>query len=270
VTGKKPQLGASTEYPEHYDPELLVSIPRAQGRASLAGLEGMSGVDIWTGYELSWLNSNGLPQVALAQFVVPCHSPSIVESKSFKLYLNSLNQEKLASWDALKSRILADLSRGFGAEITMDLQSCDSHSAMPLQPLAGYSLDDQSVVCDRYVPTPAYLIADPAHIVEECLYSHVLKTNCPVTGQPDWASVQIAYGGPRIDRAGLLKYLVSFREHQDFHENCVETIFSDLREQCCPQWLSVYARYTRRGGLDINPFRSTREGLPDYVRVSRQ
>jgi 7-cyano-7-deazaguanine reductase len=270
VTDHKPRLGAPTDYPEAYDPGLLVSIPRAEGRGHLHLDRPIHGVDIWTGYELSWLNSRGKPRVAMAEFLVSCDSVSIVESKSFKLYLNSLNQHAFASDDAVIDCLRGDLSSAFGGTVEVHLIELGAPELLGITAWRGHCLDGQDVECKCYTPDASLLAVTGNTVHNEILYSHLLKTNCPVTGQPDWASVQIGYSGPAIDRAGLLQYLVSYRQHQDFHENCVETIFCDILRRCKPDNLWVYARYTRRGGLDINPFRSTRVERPEGCRIVRQ
>ena len=270
MTSHKPQLGADTQYPESYDPGLLVSIPRSEGRASLSISAPMYGWDIWTGYELSWLNAKGKPQVAMAEFRVNASSTSIVESKSFKLYLNSLNQEKYASVEELLVCLQKDLSSGFGGDVVIRLASLEEAAGGVLQGFEGVCLDELDVTCADYQPNASLLRTESVRVHHETLFSHLLKTNCPVTGQPDWASVAIAYSGNKIDREGLLQYLVSYRQHQDFHENCVESLFANILQRCRPDNLSVYARYTRRGGLDINPFRSTQKTEPTICRIARQ
>lgn len=265
----KPQLGAPTQYPQSYAPQLLVTIPRAAGREQLGANLVFRGVDIWTAYELSWLNARGKPCVAIGEFTVPCDSPAIVESKSFKLYLNSLNQERFASTEALVSVLKKDLGQGFGAAVDVAVFTIDEYAARGISRFAGQCLDDLDVDCDHFEPDPGCLVAADGEVTEK-LYSHLLKTNCPVTGQPDWASISIHYSGRPIDHQGLLKYLVSFRQHEDFHEHCVERIFSDIITRCAPASLQVYARYTRRGGLDINPYRSSGHEPAVYCRTSRQ
>jgi 7-cyano-7-deazaguanine reductase len=263
-TPQDSSLGREVAYPAGYDPTLLFPIPRAGARAEL-GLDAaqplpFTGHDRWLAYELSWLDARGKPQVATATLHVPHDSPNLVESKSLKLYLNSLNGERFASAQALRERIAGDLSRSAGAPVEV---------AFGLPPLAaddagagGESIDGVEADFDDYgPPNAAYLRADDTAQVEEYLRSALLKSNCPVTGQPDWASLHLRYRGPRIDRAGLLRYLVSFREHAGFHEQCVERIFLDVLRHCRPAGLSVEARYTRRGGLDINPWRAT-PGMP--------
>ncbi|WP_062536377.1 NADPH-dependent 7-cyano-7-deazaguanine reductase QueF [Mizugakiibacter sediminis] len=253
-------LGRAVAYPETYDPSLLFPIARADKRAEL-GLAAplpFAGVDVWNAYELSWLDARGKPAVALAELRVPADSPRIVESKSLKLYLNGYTQTRFDAAEAVRTRIAADLAAATGAEVAVTLLPAARFGEARLAPLAGACIDDLDLAIDDYgPPRPEYLATTPGAEVEEALVSNLLKSNCPVTGQPDWASVQIRYAGAPIDRAGLLRYLVSFRRHSDFHEQCVERIFVDLLRRCAPRRLAVYARYTRRGGLDINPFRAT-------------
>src|SRR5690606_8554041 len=224
-----------------------------------------AGHDRWHAYELSWLDPRGKPVVETATFVVPADSPCLIESKSLKLYLNSLNASRFATRDEVRARIAADLSATAGAAVTVEFGLPPVEVAPAgtdgIPDAAGSratSIDDLDVDCDTYdAPRPGLLVADSADPVHEVLHSALLKSNCPVTGQPDWASLRIAYSGPRIDRAALLRYLVSFREHAGFHEQCVEQVFVDVLARCRPDVLSVEARYTRRGGLDINPWRAT-------------
>ena len=267
-------LGRQTDYVATYSPHLLFPIARADSR-SLLGIAGevipFYGVDIWTGYELSWLSPQGMPQVAVAEFIIPCSSEFMVESKSFKLYLNSFNQSRFDNIGQVKSTLIRDLSAIVNASVDLTLfqPGCANHLEN-ISSLPGKCLDELPVAIDTYQPHPDYLRVGP-EVVTENVYSHLLKTNCPVTGQPDWASVHIGYKGREIHHEGLLRYLVSFREHQDFHEHCVERIFMDIVERCAPESLTVYARYTRRGGLDINPWRSTEKTVtPDRVRLLRQ
>lgn len=252
-------LGKTSAYRTDYAPELLFPIPR-QGKRDelqLSGTLPFFGVDIWNAYELSWLNLRGKPQVAIARITVPADSPNIVESKSFKLYLNSFNQTRLASIDAFKALLQQDLSAGFGAPVHIVLTPQDGFGTLQMGELDGLLLDRLDIEVEQYAPEPQLLKANNEDApVEETFVSHLLKSNCLVTGQPDWASVQIHYVGPQIEQEGLLKYLIGFREHNEFHEQCVERIFMDVLRQCAPQKLAVYARYTRRGGLDINPWRS--------------
>jgi 7-cyano-7-deazaguanine reductase len=267
-------LGKSSAYQTQYAPELLFPIPRKQKRdeLNLTGTMPFFGVDIWNAYELSWLNTRGKPQVAIASITAPAESPNIVESKSFKLYLNSFNQTRLESADALLALLRQDLSAAFGAPVHIVLTTPDAFQGIKMGELDGLLLDRLDVEIDQYTPSPSLLSAARNEApVEETFVSHLLKSNCLVTGQPDWASVQIQYVGPQIDQAGLLKYLIGFREHNEFHEQCVERIFVDILRQCQPNKLAVYARYTRRGGLDINPWRSNFSSAPPRnLRTARQ
>jgi 7-cyano-7-deazaguanine reductase len=267
-------LGKTVAYPTAYDAALLHPIARSLSRAEL-GIDAelpFVGFDLWNAYELSWLDQRGKPKVALAELRVPAASPNLIESKSLKLYLAGHHQERYADTEALRTRMVHDLSAAAGATVSVVLTPVASLHAMQVEALAGEVIDDLPLSIEHYgPPQPSVLRCDPDHKVEETLVSHLLKSNCPVTGQPDWASVQVAYKGPRIDRAGLLRYLVSFRAHADFHEACVERIFTDVMRECAPARLSVYARYTRRGGLDINPFRATPGGpVPGNPRTARQ
>jgi 7-cyano-7-deazaguanine reductase len=269
-------LGRPTSYPEHYAPELLFSIERNLGRVELdiATPLPFIGVDYWTAYELSWLDARGKPQVAIGEFAVPADSPSLVESKSLKLYLNGFAATRMESPDALSNLIAHDLQAASGAPVTVRLRSVAGNNAPVVVELVGDVIDAIQIPIDDYGPPNATHLscADGIRdLVDEALVSHLFKSNCPVTGQPDWASVQIRYRGARIDRAGLLRYLVSYRSHQGFHEQCVERIFRDIAARCSPQELSVYARYTRRGGIDINPFRGMPgASLPTSIRGARQ
>ena len=273
-------LGQTVHYADQYDAGLLFPIPRAPQRQVL-GITGalpFLGADLWTAFELSWLNARGKPQVALAQITVPCESTNIIESKSLKLYLGSFNNTRFADAAEVQARLRADLTEAAWrgavvlAGVGVQLIGADAFDQQGLQELDGLSLDRLDLDCTQYHPAPELLSAafDEAPVTE-CLTSHLLRSNCPVTGQPDWGSVQISYFGPQIDQAGLLRYIVSFRNHNGFHEDCVERMFMDIRERCRPHQLAVYARYTRRGGLDINPFRtSAPQALPANVRTARQ
>lgn len=267
-------LGERSEYPPSYAPQVLHPIPRALGRAALGVSLPLpfSGIDIWNAYEVSWLALSGKPVVALMELHVPCNSPFIVESKSLKLYLGSFNNERFASVEAVRAVMLQDLARLTSAEVTLSLLSLDvaAKAAFGVKSAPGRCIDDEDIENPGAVVTPEHLSAASAKIVDETLHSHLLRSNCPVTGQPDWASVMIHYRGPAIDRAGLLAYLVSYRNHNDFHEQCVERIFWDIKRLCHPQALTVYARYTRRGGIDINPFRSDFEKALQNRRLIRQ
>lgn len=274
TTPEHSPLGKAVSYATAYDANLLFPIARAPHRAALGigATLPFHGIDIWNAYELSWLDARGKPQVALAQFRVPAASPNMVESKSLKLYLGSFNRERLASADELHARLAHDLSATTGAGVEVVLTSAHAFADVSRAELAGDSIDDIALdVVDYGPPNAAHLrpAPDPSE-VEECLTSNLLKSNCPVTGQPDWASVQVRYAGPRIDHAGLLRYLVSFRDHAQFHEHCVERIYMDLMQRCTPRALAVYARYTRRGGIDINPWRSSDAIAPPDARGARQ
>lgn len=268
-------LGKATSYQTEYAPGLLFPIPRQQKREEI-GITGtlpFFGVDIWNAYELSWLNMRGKPQVAIATFTVPADSPNIIESKSFKLYLNSFNQTRLESPEALTELLRTDLTAGFDAPVQVKLTLPDAFSTLQMGELEGLLLDRLDIEVSNYTPDPSLLEANHQEaMVEETLTSHLLKSNCLVTGQPDWGSVQIRYVGAQINQEGLLQYLIGFRNHNEFHEQCVERIFMDILRQCRPQKLSVYARYTRRGGLDINPWRSnfTTGQRPSNLRNARQ
>jgi 7-cyano-7-deazaguanine reductase len=259
-------LGHRVAYPSEYDPTLLHPIARAENRASL-GL-GMPlpfhGADIWTAYELSWLDPKGKPRVAMAMFTVPADSPNLIESKSFKLYLNSFNQTRLDGSEALQARLGQDVGAAAGAPVEVRIIDPRDFARQEIAELEGVDLDRIDVDIDTYQPAATLLRCGEGDEVGETLSSRLLKSNCPVTGQPDWASVQIRYRGRPIDHAALLKYIVSFRLHAGFHEHCVETMYTDIMRACAPKELTVYARYTRRGGLDINPWRSN---APD-ARVS--
>jgi 7-cyano-7-deazaguanine reductase len=267
-------LGKPTEYRADYAPELLYPIPRQLKRDELgitAAALPFVGEDIWNAYEVSWLNPKGKPVVALATFRVPATSPNLVESKSFKLYLNSFNQTNFADLASVEGALLDDLSAAAGSPVSVKVELLSGRPQAAIGYPDGLLLDDLDIVCDTYQPAPNQLVAVDSPEVEEILYSHLLKSNCLVTGQPDWAMVVIRYRGRPIDHAGLLRYIVSFRDHNEFHEQCVERIYCDITRQCAPEALAVYARYTRRGGLDINPFRSSGEfHVPGNVREVRQ
>jgi 7-cyano-7-deazaguanine reductase len=269
-------LGKPSAYKAEYDASLLFPIPRQPKRTEIGLPEGRPmpffGVDIWNAYELSWLNMRGKPQVALASFIIPADTPNIVESKSFKLYLNSFNQTKVASAEALQQLLQQDLSEATGGTVQVRLAAEADFGKQRMSELDGLLLDRLDIETDIYEPAPHLLRAEQEESpVEETLVSHLLKSNCLVTGQPDWGSVQIRYVGAPINQESLLKYLISFRNHNEFHEQCVERIFTDVMRQCKPVKLAVYARYTRRGGLDINPFRTNfNTPWPDNGRNARQ
>jgi 7-cyano-7-deazaguanine reductase len=254
-------LGKETIYTSSYQPQLLYPIPRAGKREEL-GISPLSkppffGFDLWTHYEVSWLNGKGKPVVAIAEIVYDCHSPNIIESKSLKLYFNSFNNTKFNSAEAVEALIINDLTCRVGAEVLVRLYPLNQDVNVTLQKhFDGESLDDLDIECSVYLVDPSFLHVGDQE-VRESLYSDLLKSNCLVTNQPDWGSVQITYSGKKIDREGILKYLISFRNHNEFHEQCIERIFMDIMQHCQPKQLTVYGRYTRRGGLDINPYRST-------------
>ncbi len=266
-------LGKRSAYVTQYQPALLYPIPRQLKRQEIAVPTPLpfTGFDTWNAYEVSWLNPKGKPVVMLAQFDIACDSVNLIESKSFKLYLNSFNHSVFSSADAVKVILQQDIARTAVGSVHVTLHEIEDLTGQALANFSGECIDAIDVVCDTYTVHPAYLSSEARHQVTESLISHVLKSNCLVTGQPDWGSLQIAYHGPQIDRAGLLKYIVSFRNHPEFHEQCVERIFMHILQRCHPTRLTVHARYTRRGGLDINPVRSTHAIAPQAnIRMARQ
>ncbi len=270
---KDAPLGRNSDNPDHYAPECLFPVARDENRARLGFTDGdwpWFGEDVWRSYELSWLGPSGLPRVAIAEIRVPASSPFLIESKSLKLYLNSFSQEVVASTQALTERISNDLSSVAGIPVSVSLQDVDQDCILHGAPPGYRSLDQLALEVDRFVPDPALLVVADEDEVEERLYTHLLRSRCPVTGQPDWGTLVVAYAGPRIDPAGLLRYAVGYRQQQDFHEHCVEHIFVDILARCRPRSLTVGAFYTRRGGLDINPWRSTDSGVSPGMRLSRQ
>ena len=269
-------LGKNSDNPSQYSPELLFPISRTTNGLAL-GIESNAlpffGVDIWNAYELSWLNTKGKPQIGIATFMVPADSPNIIESKSWKLYLNSLNNHAFDSEESLIKTLRTDLSAVAGASVSVKIAKPDMLAKTGMRELQGKLLDRLDIdINTNEQPRAELLSADHTQPpVDECLVTHLLRSSCPVTGQPDWASVQINYVGGQINEEGLLRYLIAFREHQEFHEHCVEKIFVDIKKTCRPTKLSVYARYTRRGGIDINPFRTDYNAeWPDNTRHSRQ
>lgn len=265
-------LGKATTYADQYQPSLLFPIPRKHNRAAIGIGDALpfQGTDIWNAYELSWLNPEGKPIVAIAECEIPCLSPNLVESKSFKLYLNSFNNTRFDSLQKVKDTLIQDLSAAAGAQVSVILHELYLAPVLMLTQFDGICLDTLHVTCDTYTTQPAYLKA-AGEIVTETLHSNLLRSNCPITGQPDWGSVQISYTGKQIEHAGLLKYIVSLRNHDEFHEQCVERMFMDITTHCAPEKLFVYARYTRRGGLDINPWRSSHPIVPlGNQRLCRQ
>ena len=267
-------LGKQVDYEFEYNPDLLQGVPRSLSRDTLnlagAGLP-FDGIDTWTGYELSWLNLKGKPNVAILECHVPITSKNLIESKSFKLYLNSFNQTKFASAEDVRQVLQADLSACAGEPVEVKLILPEQFSSLQFQEFNGTLLDSLDVEIDQYSPNTQYLtVAKNETGVQETLVSHLLKSNCLITSQPDWASIQIRYEGKAIEHEGLLKYLISFRQHNEFHEQCVERIYNDIMQHCQPDKLTVCARYTRRGGLDINPFRSNYEAPYANHRQARQ
>lgn len=270
-------LGKTSENPNTYSPEILFPIPRSENRQSLGLTDANKlpffGVDIWNAYEISWLGLTGKPEVAIAQIQTPAESPFIFESKSLKLYLNSLNHSRFDSIENVQSIIAEDLSKAAGTKVSVKLSGPELWSKLKFKEFEGKLLDRLNLEIDPNLgPNSSWLNAKTDESpVEETLFSNLLRSNCPVTGQPDWASVQIHYVGPEINEEGLLRYLIAFRQHQEFHEHCVEKIFCDIKTMCKPSKLSVYARYTRRGGIDINPFRTDFNApWPDNIRQARQ
>jgi 7-cyano-7-deazaguanine reductase len=268
---KESPLGQNTVYVETYTPDLLYPVPRtlARNKTGISHPLPFEGVDIWNAYEISWLNSKGKPEIALAKLSFSCHSPNIVESKSLKLYLNSFNQTYFESAESVKKTIENDLTKIIQDHVTVELYSSAQFKQKSLVEFSGICLDLLDIETNTYQVEPEFLMTE-SRKVEETVYSDLLKSNCLATGQPDWGSVFIHYFGPKIDHRGLLKYLISFRNHNGFAEHCVEQIFNDITLQCRPEQLTVYARYTRRGGLDINPFRSNFEKAPSNLRQIRQ
>ena len=271
---KSLKLGQKTEYASQYDRTLLQPVPRALNRDGLGITQNQPftiGADIWTAYEISWLNEKGLPQVAIADVYLDYQSQNLIESKSFKLYLNSFNQSKFADFNAVQQTMQRDLSECAQGDVKVRLNPVAVYDSQKIDHLQGDCIDEQDIEITSYEFNADWLkdcVSD--EIVEEKLVSHLLKSNCLITNQPDWGTLHIHYIGKKIDHEKLLRYVVSFRQHNEFHEQCVERIFCDLMYYAKPEKLTVYARYTRRGGLDINPFRSNFENLPENLRLARQ
>jgi 7-cyano-7-deazaguanine reductase len=278
----KLSLGKTTSYCSEYNPDLLQAVPRSLNRDDLSLTSSnlpFFGEDVWYGYELSWLNSKGKPVVAVAEFRFPCTSPNIVESKSFKLYLNSFNQSRFNSWQEVEQCLIKDLSNTAGAKASISLFKVDNCPNLSITVDDAQCIDELDVSITQYDYGTNLLSAQPEQFeqfeqtndkISEYLVSHLLKSNCLITNQPDWASIYIKYQGHAINHSRLLKYLISFRQHNEFHEQCVERIFCDLQEYCQLESLTVFARYTRRGGLDINPFRSSENITAPNLRTLRQ
>ena len=269
--GRKIPLGKKVSHSRRYDPGHLFGVPRASARCRLGIGDPLPfyGHDLWHAYEISWLNEKGKPRVAMAEICFPITSTHIIESKSLKLYLNSFNQTCFSSSGKVAAVIQKDLCRVAGGDVTATLILPSQFYLSRLSEPVGICLDDQDLTIDQYRLCPDLLVSGGPPCTER-LFSNLLKTNCPVTGQPDWATLVIEYTGPRIDHAGLLRYFVSFREHTGFHENCVEQIFVDITGYCNPEKLFVHACFTRRGGIDINPFRSSYTMVPETLRYTRQ
>jgi len=268
MTNETP-LGKATDYADRYDPDLLFAIPRAESRAAL-GLSAelpFAGCDLWTAWEITWLNPDGVPRIASAAFDIPFDSPHLIESKSLKLYLGSFAMTRVESRSKLADTIAKDLSANTSSNVRVRLH--ESSEDVTIGDFDGICIDDADTRCDTFDVDAGLLQVGEEHATET-LHSHLLRSLCPVTDQPALGSVLVKYAGRRIDPAGLLRYIVSFRQHNDFHEACVERMFLDISERCNPEKLTVYARYQRRGGIDINPFRSDFESSPAPARLPRQ
>lgn len=268
-------LGKHTKYRDTYDSSLLQTVSRFINRDILGMSKTSSlpfhGYDIWTLYELSWLNEQGLPQVAVGEVKIDAGSLNIIESKSFKLYLNSFNQTIFSSLEAVQDTILRDLTNCAQGEVQVSIRRLSEVVCSPIIDLEGVCIDEQPIaITDYHLGNQLLKGATNDKLLNETLVSNLLKSNCLITHQPDWGSIQIKYYGPGINHEALLKYIVSFRQHYEFHEQCVERIFTDIMHFCSPKELSVYARYTRRGGLDINPWRSNTNFTPIIGRLARQ
>ena len=274
VQNKESPLGHKVDYVSVYTPSLLCPIPRGESRRMLGldpGKLPFQGMDVWTAYEVSWLDGKGKPHVAVAKFFFPANSHSMVESKSFKLYLNSYNQTRFNNLSEVVKTLESDLSIACGGPVIAQVMPLNKVVQAGLGHFAAEYIDGLDITVTDYSVNPNLLSADQmSPMIRESLCSDLLKTNCPVTGQPDWASVMVSYFGRPIDREGLLKYLISYREHQDYHENCVERMYCDIMSRCKPERLTVTARFTRRGGLDINPFRTNCGEEEVELRLARQ
>lgn len=274
-------LGQSTSYPKTYAPDMLYPIPRALGRAKLAlPADALSiGMDWWQVFEMSWLNSHGISQVAMARLAIPATSDYIVESKSLKLYFNSLNFTEFDNQQAVKATVEKDLSACLKTDVTLEIFDVNIANSLPISAPQGDCIDNALDNSDKKIAivsdvnpsslTVAHQGASDSQL--QILHSHLLRSNCPVTNQPDWGTLEIQIDSQPIDRVGLLEYILSFRQHNGFHEQCVEQIFSDLTQAFAPNTLMVRAWYTRRGGIDINPCRvSDISLLPPPSRLNRQ
>jgi 7-cyano-7-deazaguanine reductase len=265
-------LGKQTFYDTVYDPSLLCPLPRDKQRQAI-GIADVNlpfqGYDVWNAYELSWLNVKGKPLLAIGEFFFPCQSPYIVESKSFKLYLNSFHQTTFANLEDVQAILEKDLAKCVGQSVKVNLIQSKDYASLCLKNLPGFCLDNLDIETNLYAVDPS-ILGHAAELVEEEFYSNLLKSNCPVTKQPDWASLYIHYIGPKINKESLLKYIISFRSHYEFGEHCIERIFMDLQKYCRCHKLTIYGRYTRRGGIDLNPFRSNFESFMRNIRDYRQ
>lgn len=264
-------LGKTTGYIDHYDNTLLKAVPRELNRQPLGLLSDQLpfiGSDLWNLYELSWLNNKGLPQVAIGEVIIDAKSANLIESKSFKLYLNSFNQTRFENWQQVTNCLQNDLTDCAKGVVSVKLYPLSAIEGQKIIGFNGVCIDNIDIEISDYQYRPDLLSTiNSTAIVEETLVSHLLKSNCLITQQPDWGSIQIHYSGQKIDHASLLRYLVSFRHHNEFHEQCVERIYCDIQKYCQPEWLTVYARYTRRGGLDINPIRTNRS---DHIHLKQR
>lgn len=267
-------LGKTTDYAQQYDASLLYPIARKLNRDQISVDEAdlpFLGEDTWTGYELSWLNAKGKPQVAVATFTFPCQSSHIVESKSFKLYLNSFNQTRFADQKTVVDTLTKDLSAVTHSQVEVVLYKANDHDCIAFTSMPGQCIDDLDIEVEHYSPIGNILKQKSSDVVSETLHSHLLKSNCLITSQPDWATIIIEYTGVAVCHESLLRYLISFRSHNEFHEQCVERIYCELQRTFAFEKLAVYARYTRRGGLDINPYRSSDYNKTPYaIRTNRQ
>ena len=268
----KTPLGEKTGYPDRYARDVLCAVPRAASRMRLALTDALPfrGEDIWNGWELTWLESTGKPAVAVAVIRIDAASPNIVESKSLKLYLNSLAMERFDSGEDVAALIARDLSDVAGSSVGVELAPESRVTAGGIGKMPGICIDDLRTGCDTWEVDASLLKCRVGQSVREELHTHLFRSNCPVTAQPDFGSVLVRYRGAALERESLLHYLVSYRKHCDFHESCVERIFLDLKRRCNPQQLTVYGHFNRRGGLDINPFRSDFEDAADNLRLWRQ
>lgn len=270
-TTQESPLGKATKYETEYNPTLLFPIARAPKRTELGVTSSLPffGCDLWNAYELSWLNEKGKPQVAIGEIVVPCDTPNIIESKSMKLYFNSLNNTRFPNLSAVMTTVQNDLSNAVGKTITVKIKPLDEIQDIRTESFPGQCIDDLDIIINDYQVKPSLLMTENT-VVKETLYSNYFNAICLATGQPDWASIKVQYHGKKINHESLLKYLISYRNHSEFHEQCIERVFMDILQHCKPTLLTVEARFTRRGGIDINPVRSTNTITPTNRRQIRQ